>query len=144
MTRAVRPAELVRRTAQALTALYGALAEDGGLTLPQFAVLDALLRHGPQTSQFLTKLTGIDRATMFLMLKRLQRAELVAQVEIESPKPGRNPKAITLTPRGRRALGKAETAVWNAEVQLMGKLMPAERGHFLNALAVTAYMTAPR
>ena len=64
MTRAVRPAELVRRTAQAFGALYGACAPADGLTLVQFAVLDCLMRHGPQTITALVKLTGIDRSTL--------------------------------------------------------------------------------
>lgn len=141
MTRAVRPAELVRRTAQAFGALYGARAPADGLTLVQFAVLDCLLRHGPQTVVALVKLTGIDRSTMAEMLKRLEKGELLARAEVQTEKPGRQPMVVTITPRGRKTLGRSERAVWDAEKQLLSRLTPVERGHFLNALAVTAYMT---
>lgn len=137
--RHIRPAELVRRTQQALAALYEASAPSDDLTLPQFALLDALKRHGPQTGAALITLTGVDRSTLFGMVERLRTAGMLATVAVESPKPGRNPMALSLTPKGLRALAKAETAVWNAEVKLMSTLAPHERATFLNALAVTAF-----
>lgn len=140
--RQIRPAELMRRTCQALDALYAAGGEQE-LTLPQVAMMDALKRHGPQTGLALIGLTGIDRATLFNMCERLRGIGLIATVQIESEKPGRNPKAISLTPKGIRALNRCESALWNAEVKLMAKLKPHERSTFLNALAVTAF-SGPR
>ena len=130
--------ELVRRTGQALVALYGAQAPADGLTLTQFAVLDVLLRHGPQTVHALTKLTGVDRSTMAEMVTRLAKADLLARLAIQTAKGGRAPMQVSLTPKGRKALERSERAVWDAEKQLLARLTPVERGHFLNALAVTA------
>jgi DNA-binding MarR family transcriptional regulator len=137
--RPIRPAELVRRTQQALAALYEASAPSEDLTLPQFAVLDALKRHGPQTGAAMITLTGIDRTTLFGLVDRLRSAGMLVTVKIESEKPGPRPLRCSLTPKALRALAKAETAVWNAEVKLMSTLTPQERATFLNALAVTAF-----
>lgn len=138
-SRHIRPAELVRRTQQSLTALYEAGAPEDGLTLPQFTVLDALKRHGPQTGQALIKLTGIDRSTLFSMRTRLAGDELIATVKVATGEPGPVPMALSLTHKGVRALKKAETAVWNAEVKLMARLTPQEKAVLLNALALTAF-----
>lgn len=139
----MRPVDLIRRTQQSLKALYEAGGPIDDLTLPQFCVLDCLKRHGPQTATALVTLTGVDRTTLFQMVDMLRKTGLLAAVQIESSKPGRNPLAVSLTPKGMRLLGRADSAVWNAEVKLMSTLTPHERSTFLNVLAVTAF-SGPR
>jgi DNA-binding MarR family transcriptional regulator len=133
-----RPSELIRRTGQALNALYTAAHPDG-LTLAQFTVLEMLKRHGQQTARSLCSLTGMDRTTIFGMLLRMTKAGLVAGGPVERQMTGRNPFAYRVAPAGKKAMRQAETALWNAEVQIMKTLTPPERSLFLNALRIVAY-----
>jgi DNA-binding MarR family transcriptional regulator len=133
-----RPAELIRRTNQALIAVYSGMNRDG-LTMPQFAVLETLSRLGPQTRDSLCALTDIDRSTMADMTQRLCRDRLALAGRAAVGRQGPKPIELSLTASGRRALAAAETALWNAEVQVMSRLTPTARADFLNALGKTAY-----
>jgi DNA-binding MarR family transcriptional regulator len=136
MTRAHRPAELIRRTAKAFCALYE--AERPGLTLPQFEVL-TILKDGPQTGPKLVGMTGIDRATLYALLPRMQAAKMVWWESGVSDSQGPNPKVWTATADGRRAWKTAETAMWKAEKVMIGVLGLKERSAFLSALERTAF-----
>jgi DNA-binding MarR family transcriptional regulator len=129
-----RPAELVRRTNQALAAIYST-AHPKGLTIPQFAVLDVLRTEGPKFLWQLVEATGIDRSSMSEMVKRLAREGLV---KIERDERDARRMRATITIMGRKAARKAETPLWNAEVDLMAKLTPQERGFFIKAMGIIA------
>lgn len=110
------------------------------MTLPQFVALDTIKRHGPHTVLELIKLTGIDRATFFLMLARMREDGLVENgPPAPSVKPGPAPKVLCLSSKGRRALLASEPILWKAEKKLLEALTPQQRSQFLDALGVVAY-----
>ena len=141
MKRGLRPAELIRRTAQAMTALYSD-ANPGGLTLPQFSMLHALKTQGPKGCMQLVRITGIDRSTAFSMLERLIDDGLVmpsGYAQRESGQVGKSAVAFKLTKRGLAAVEEAEPAVVLAERKLVNSLPPGVRAAFLESLDVTAF-----
>ena len=80
-----------------------------GLTLPQFAVLNHLVRLGDQQSPVeLARAMQVTKATMSSTLGRLERKGLVAGNP--NPDDGRS-RRIAITPRGRKVRDRAITAV---------------------------------
>lgn len=82
-----------------------------------------------QTS--LVAATGIDRSTLGEMLKRMASQGYVAAVRLESD--NRN-NLISITPAGRKALLKSETALADAEASMMRMVPSADRTAFLRCL----------
>ncbi len=128
-----RPADLVRRLHGRLSAIYADATPP--LTIPQFVLLDALKRHGPHCAKDLGGLVGMDRSTSSELLIRLRRDGLVAG----ESKRGPVKVPLTITNAGRRLLNTAETALWNAEVQMLSGLAPLHRSLFLNCLTIAAF-----
>jgi DNA-binding MarR family transcriptional regulator len=80
-----------------------------GLTLPQFAVLNHLVRLGDQQSPVeLARAMQVTKATMSSTLGRLERKGLVAGNP--NPDDGRS-RRIAITARGRKVRDRAITAV---------------------------------
>jgi DNA-binding MarR family transcriptional regulator len=80
-----------------------------GLTLPQFAVLNHLVRLGDQQNPVeLARAMQVTKATMSSTLGRLERKGFVASNP--NPHDGRS-RRIVITPRGRKARDRAITAV---------------------------------
>lgn len=124
---AVRPSDAIRRAYQRLTADFN----KAPLTLPQTSVLRALMDRGIVNQTSLVAATGIDRSTLGEMLKRMASQGLVAAVRLESD--NRN-NLISLTPAGRKALLKSETALADAESSMMRMVPHADRQAFLRCL----------
>ncbi len=133
-----RPAELIRRTAASFEALYRAAHPDG-LALGEWTFLSAVAKYGPCTAPALASLIGVSRTSAHAMAARVIAGDFVTSGKTKIPSPGPNPVLLSLSAKGRRALAKAETPMWNAEVKLMSRLSPEERATFLNALSITAY-----
>jgi len=132
-----RPADLVRRIHGRLSAIYADAIPP--LTIPQFVLLDALKRHGPHCAKDLGRLVAMDRSTCSDLLIRLRREGLVAG----DRKPGPVKVPLTITNAGRRLLNTAESALWNAEVEMLAGLTPQERAQFLNCMNTAAFGVKP-
>ncbi len=121
----------MRRAYQRLAANFAG----GALTLPQTAVLRALLGGGPMNQTRLVEASGIDRSTLGEMLRRLASAGHVVAARAEGDK---RANLVLLTPGGRTTLWKAEKALAAAEADLVAAIPAADRKPFLRALRALA------
>ncbi len=121
--------ELIRRTAQAMAAAYA--KREPGLTLPQSAMLRALVTNGPMTQQQLRAAIGMDRSTASSMLKRMASTGAVANLRVEGKTYG---LSVTITPAGRAKLLKAEGALEAAEHEVLQMVPRSMRTVFKDAL----------
>lgn len=137
-----RPAELLRRANQIIGALYSG-NDNGGLTLPQFTVLDLLLRAGPQTAKQISATTWIDKSTMALMASRLAEDGFIVGLRVDTGGMGPKPLQLSLTPKGRKAVETAQTRLARAEVTALKVLKEHQRTALLKALTVMAFEARP-
>lgn len=90
-----------------------------GITVPQYACLEALERDDDLSSAQLARATFVTRQSMTVMLARLADTGLVRQ----SPGPTcGKARPYRITPHGRSALRPASTAVRNVEQRMTGAL----------------------
>lgn len=90
-----------------ISQLYRPLLEPLGLTYTQFLVLMALWEKENITITQLAKRTGLSKATMTPLLKRLEQKEFIQRLTLSD---NERQKIITLTQTGR-ALSKQSEAV---------------------------------
>ena len=121
----------LHRTVSTLDRTMGALCKEHGLTLGQFAVMQALYRCGDQTIGELREAAISSDGTISVVIKNLEKRELVRRKE--SPD-DRRCSVISLTDGGRHlfrevcpernSLVERETGVWTAseQKQLLGLL----------------------
>lgn len=129
----IRPSESLRRAYQGLNS---SLSESKTpLSMPQASVLRALLQQGPLNQTMLVAASGVDRSTLSDMLVRL--AGLGHIVAARRPEDKRA-SLVLLTPGGRAALLKAESALGTAEAAMMRKVPSADRAAFLRGLRALA------
>lgn len=124
-----RPSESIRRAYQHLGQAFNAAKVS--LTLPQTSALRVLMQDGPQKQRSLCHLTGTDRATMSTLLARMATAGLVVAVREERDM---RITMISITPTGREALLKADSALVLAEKRMMRLIRIADRPAFLRGL----------
>jgi DNA-binding MarR family transcriptional regulator len=120
---------------QAAQALAIERLEPLGLSPRAWGVLSTLAESGPLTQIELATTMSIDRTAMVYMIDELEAQTLVERVR--SPQ-DRRAFLIHLTPGGRRAQGKAATALAGAADTLLTPLDAAERRHLVDLLAKVA------
>lgn len=81
-----------------LTSIYRPLLEPLGLTYTQFIVLMALWEEDDISISQLAKNTGLSKATMTPLLKRLEKKQLITRQLLEN---NERQKSVVLTPEGR-------------------------------------------
>ena len=86
-------------------ALYRPVLEPMGLTHPQYLVMLALWEQSPRSLRELSDLLHLDPGTLSPLVKRLERAGLIARSR--DARDERN-LALTLTPAGRTLRRRAE------------------------------------
>lgn len=114
----------LHRTVSTIDRTMSAMCKEHGLTLGQFAVMQALYRHGDQTIGELREAAISSDGTISVVIKNLERRELVHRKE--SPD-DRRCAVISLTDGGRRLfesvgpernrLVERETGAWTAAEQ---------------------------
>jgi DNA-binding MarR family transcriptional regulator len=110
-----------------------------GLTPALFAVLNYLGAHEGVTQRAIGAAMGIDPSTMVSLVDELQRDGLANR----RPNPNdRRAYAVTITPRGRRALERARTMAQEAQDEVLGGLSAGERRELLKLMR-RALDTAP-
>lgn len=127
--KSIRPSEGVRRAYQRLAASF-----DGPVTLPQAAILRSLL-VGARTQTQIVSASGIDRSTVGEMLRRMHAQGLTTAKQSEEDK---RANLVEITKVGRRALIKANHALFMAEAAMMQMVPSADRAAFLRALRAIA------
>lgn len=129
--RKTRPSDGMRRAYQHLVSTFSGAP----LTLPQTAVLGSLLHHGPLNQTQLVAACGVDRSTLGEMLKRLATMGAVVALRTEADK---RAILVSLTPKGRAMLLKAQSVLSLAEASLMQMVPAADRTAFMRALTAIA------
>ena len=108
----------LRRAARSMTALYDALLERAGLTLPQFSMLRTLQRLGPQPMTRLAEEVRLDRTTLTRNLRPLRARKWI---EIASGADHRQ-RTVSLTRAGERAIARALPAWGRAQAAFEARL----------------------
>ena len=92
-----------RKAARYLTAAYDRALAPSGLRITQFTILYRLARLGPTTIKRLAAAIAMDRTTLAVNLKPLERDSLLVSRAAED----RRAKTIEITAMGRAALERA-------------------------------------
>src|SRR5947209_134935 len=119
------------RTAEALDSI--------GLTPALFALLNVLGAREGAIQQQLSSDMGIDPSAMVKLINELESAGLAERRR----RPGdRRAWEVTITPKGRRALGRARRSASQVEDQVLSGLTESERRQLLTLLR-RALVSAP-
>ena len=102
-----------------------------GLGVKSVGALTVLQAEGPLSQRRLAERQGIDRTTMVAVVDELER---LGAVERRKDPGDRRANALHITPRGRRLLTRARTAVAGAEEAFLAPLPPAEQQRLRAAL----------
>lgn len=122
---------LLHRAVQRAGDLFATSFSRGEITPRQYAVLAEVRRNEGLKQADLVDMTGIDRSTMADIVRRLLDKGMLQR---KRSKDDGRAYAVKLTAMGSRALAKAEPAARSADQMLLGKLKPAQRKPFLEAL----------
>ena len=95
-----------------------------GLGVKEFGALSVLVDEGPLSQQRLGERMRVDRTTMVAVVDGLEREGFV---ERERDADDRRAYALRATPRGCRALNRANDAVERAEAEFLARISPADR-----------------
>ena len=98
----------LRMVSRAVTQLYDDILRPSGLRVTQFSILGAIARLGEANLRQLEHMLAIDQTTLTRSLKLLERNRAIDRV----PHSDGRIKAMTLTPKGRKAL-EAARPLWN-------------------------------
>ena len=126
------PSWLLNQAALHATRIVGEAFANAGVRRYHFSVLVALAEDGPASQADLGRRLWIDRSDMVAVLNDLERDGLVARVRDERD---RRRNLVRLTPAGKRALGRLEARVEDAQAALLAPLSAAEREELLRLLA---------
>jgi len=125
------PSHLLHRALQRALDIYAETAGPTAVTQRQYAVLAAVAVREGLTQADLVRSTGIDRSTLAELVARMLGKGLIARER--SNEDGRA-NTVSLTDKGRTALGEAQPRAQAADEAIM-KLVPSgKRGGFLSAL----------
>lgn len=122
---------VLKEASSALRAAMEEVLRPLGMTITQYATLELLSQRPGLTGSELARGTFVTRQSMNTLLQALER-------EGQVDRPGEAPvgKALParLTPRGRRSLAHATTAVRSVEVRMLAGLTPTEQAEALRML----------
>lgn len=132
---ALSPTHLLHR-AQQLAANKSAVAlKAAGLTIRQFALLEALSENDGSSQSQLVDATAIDRSTLADMVSRMEKSGLIRRQRSESDM---RANTVHLTEQGDAALAIARPAVAIADQELLDLLPKNRRNSFVGILSLIA------
>lgn len=120
----------IRTANQAATAKFRKRAK---VTPGQYLVLKALSEAGAINQTTLGELTGIDRASITALVRRLQAGNLIA---VTKDRQDRRAHTIQLRPSGRRLVEKLSPIAQEVEAELMANVGPRNQKVLVNALSL--------
>jgi len=129
------PSHLIRRCQQFYGDLYAREAGTRELTKQQFTLLCALEHNDGASQTTLVEITGIDRATLAEMVRRMLERGLLSRERTEEDQ---RANAVAISPSGRKALRSARNAADRAERALLDALPAPERLKFVKSLSQIA------
>ena len=108
----------LRRTARAVTQVYGRIMRDSGLEITQFTLLQVLHGGGEVTQGTLGKYLAMDSTTLSRTLRLLEKRDLIAV------RPGRDrrERLWRITPAGKRTLEQAQPS-WKEAQSLLRRAL---------------------
>ncbi|MFA7429074.1 MAG: MarR family transcriptional regulator [Rhodospirillaceae bacterium] len=116
--------QLLRRAHQRASSILSGAFGPGGFTPPQFAVLNKLLEVGSMSQNSLGRAVAMDAATTQGVVRRMIERGLVARASDASD---RRRVCLSLTAKGRQAVGDALERATAAEHAILAPLNPRER-----------------
>lgn len=125
------PGHLLRRCHQIAVAIFLDACAEFDLTPLQFAVLETLSNDGPQDQVTLGGATAMDRTTITVLLRNLERRGLLRR---EKSRLDQRSKIVTVTAAGKRLLEAALPAVEAAQRRIVSPLGAEETGQLLKLL----------
>ena len=125
------PVHLLHRAGQCAGEIFYAEMRDGDLTPRQLAVLIMVAQHEGISQTGLVEDTGIDRATVGDIVRRMQRKGILQR---RRTKEDARTYAVKLTDEGRRMLRSAEPLAKRVDERILDALPSKERERFIDAL----------
>jgi DNA-binding MarR family transcriptional regulator len=135
------PVHLLHRAAQCAEVIFRTESDLGGLTPRQLAVLMTVAHNEGLSQTGLVDRTGIDRATVSKMVRRLQRRGLL---QCRRTREDARAYTIKLTDEGRRVLCTAEPLAEKVEERILDALPGKQRERFIGALQTIASILQPQ
>jgi DNA-binding MarR family transcriptional regulator len=112
-------------------AVAKALADDH-LRRQHFTVLAALAEHGPASQADIGRKLWIDRSDLHAIVVALETDALIKRAPDAAD---RRRNVVTITAKGRRALGTLEARIRGAQAELLAPLGSEERDQLIALLA---------
>ena len=131
------PGHLLRRCQQIAVSIFLQECRGFDLTPPQFAVLTALARSGPLDQVRLAGFVALDRTTVSVVVRKLERRGLVKRQISETD---RRSKLIRVTGSGRHLLADVYPRVEQAQQRMLAPLSEAERRALIAILQKMAHL----
>ena len=131
------PGHLLRRCQQIAVSIFLQECRGFDLTPPQFAVLTALARSGPLDQVRLAGFVALDRTTVSVVVRKLERRGLVKRQISETD---RRSKLIRVTGSGRHLLADVYPRVEQAQQRMLAPLSEAERRALISILQKMAHL----
>lgn len=119
----------LRRSANAVTALYDEALRPIRLTTPQFGLLRTMKRLGPITLSALADARGLDRTTLNRALRLLEDAGLIHS----APGKDQRMRIVTLTDSGLVAVVEGEP-LWEGAQDRMAEILGKDRDQLFTIL----------
>lgn len=110
---------------------YKAATASTGLTQAQFAVLELVYRNPKVLQVELSQQLAIDKATMMVMVDRLEAAGLLRR---RASKIDRRRQELGITPKGEELLGETRRLALAHEAALFAHIPPAEMKRLVRTL----------
>ncbi len=130
---------LTRLGALAKTKLLPLYLERAKISLPEWRVLNSIAEFSPTSYSAIVQLSTIDKAQISLTLRTLVARGWVTweDAAANDPRQRRNARIITITPRGRAVISKVMPDARRAQMRMLDRLSPVERGRLLVLLRKT-------
>lgn len=126
-----RPGFLLRRAHQIAVGIFVEECAPFNLTPPQHSTL-IVIGHCPGIDQAaLARAIGFDRATIGLVVERLEARGLLKRQRASDDK---RRKTLVLTPQGRALMRRAAAAIERTSERLLAPLRPGDRRTFIDFL----------
>jgi DNA-binding MarR family transcriptional regulator len=123
------PGYALNRAAQAMMAELAARLAPLDLRISEASLVLLLNGNQTMTASMIGRILGIKRANMVPLLNRLEAAGLIAREPIDGKS-----LAIALTPAGRTVLADVQRVTSTFEDELLARIPPEHRAHFVPAL----------
>lgn len=125
------PGHLLRRCQQIAVSVFLSECAAFDLTPLQFTVLSTLAHVGPQDQAAIGGYAALDRTTVSVVVRKLERRGLIRRRVMEED---RRSRLITITPNGEALLRAAMPAVEAAQERMVSPLTGAERDRLIALL----------